>query len=273
MRVSRRQLLRALAASGALAGAGFGSYGFAYERHRMTLNRVRLPVHGLPPALAGLRVGLLSDIHHGAFMPAEDVSAAASLLRAEEPDIILLAGDFVTSSNKAAVLPCAIALAPLTAPLGVFAVVGNHDPEPTVNTVFEARGIQVLRDEHTHVVARGESIALGGLRYWSTKVSDLERVFQQAGGFPILLAHDPRRLAQAAQLGLPLVVSGHTHGGQVVLPGIGAPAAARFPVVAGIGRRGKTTVFVSRGLGTVVLPVRLNCPPEVVVLTLERERG
>ncbi len=270
MRVSRRQVLRALAASGVLAGAGFGSYGYAYERHRITLTRVTVPVDDLPAPLRGLRIGLLSDIHHGTFMPAADVSAAASLLREEAPDLIVLAGDFVTNANRAAVAPCAAALSPLSAPIGVFAVVGNHDPEPTVNTVFEARGIQVLRDEHVHLVARGEAMALGGLRYWSRKVADIERTFQRAAGFPILLAHDPRRLTQAAQLGLPLVLSGHTHGGQVVLPGLGAPAAARFPVVAGIGRLDRTTLFVSRGLGTVVLPVRLNCPPEVVVLTLTR---
>lgn len=270
MRVSRRQVLRALAASGVLAGAGFGSYGFAYERHRITLTRVTVPITGLPRALAGLRVGLLSDIHHGTFMPAEDVGAAASLLRAQEPDIILLAGDYVTWLDRPSVAPCAKALAPLAAPGGVFAVTGNHDPEPTVNTVFEAHGIQVLRDEHARVSARGEAIALGGLRYWSTKAADIERAFQRARGFPILLAHDPRRLTQASQLDLPLVLSGHTHGGQVVLPGLGAPAATRFPVVAGLARRGNTTLFVSRGLGTVMLPVRLNCPPEVVLLTLER---
>jgi len=270
MRVSRRQLLRALAASGVLAGAGFGSYGYAYERHRLTLNRAKVPVHGLPPALSGLRIGLLSDIHFGPFMPADEVGAAAALLRAEAPDLVLLAGDFVTDADRSAVAPCAAALAPLRAPLGVFAVLGNHDPETTVKAVFEARGFRVLRDEHARLVARGEAVTLGGVRYWSAKVGDVERAFQRALGFPILLAHDPRRLRQAAQLGIPLVISGHTHGGQVVLPGFGAPAAARFPVVAGIGRRERTTVFVSRGLGTVLLPVRLNCPPEVVVLTLER---
>ena len=79
----------------------------------------------------------------------------------------------------------------------------------------------------------------------------------------------------AEQARLPLVLAGHTHGGQVVLPGLGAPAAARFPVVHGLARRGHTTLFVSRGVGTVVLPVRINCAPEVAILTLARalERG
>ena len=85
----------------------------------------------------------------------------------------------------------------------------------------------------------------------------------------ILLAHDPRRLADAAALKIPLVLAGHTHGGQVVLPVVGALAAREFPVVAGLGRRDATTMFVSRGVGTVYVPVRINCPPEVAVLTLQ----
>ena len=88
---------------------------------------------------------------------------------------------------------------------------------------------------------------------------------------PILLAHDPRRLDEAANLDIRLVLSGHTHGGQVVLPGLGAIAAQKFPVVAGIGRKRRTTIFVSRGVGTVYVPVRINCPPEVAVLTLQAE--
>ena len=262
--------LRTLAVSGLSAAAGFGSYGYVYERRSLTVTRQALPVHGLPRPLEGLRVGLLTDVHHGAFLSAEEVAAAARRLRDERPDLIVLGGDYVTRENRQAVAPCANALSALSAPLGIFAVTGNHDPEPTVNAVFEAHGIQVLRDEHTHVTARGERFVLGGVRYWTRKTSEIERVFKGTTGMPLLIAHDPRRLTQAAELGVPLLLSGHTHGGQVVLPGVGAPAAARYPVVWGVGHEGKTTVFVSRGLGTVLVPVRLNCPPEVAVLTLTR---
>ena len=89
-----------------------------------------------------------------------------------------------------------------------------------------------------------------------------------ATGTVILLAHDPRRLTEAAALKIPLVLSGHTHGGQVVLPVLGPVAAEKFPVVYGTAREAGTTLFVSRGLGTVYVPVRVNCPPEVAVLTL-----
>jgi predicted MPP superfamily phosphohydrolase len=89
----------------------------------------------------------------------------------------------------------------------------------------------------------------------------------------VLLAHTPSRLIEAADLGVPLVLSGHTHGGQIVLPGVGAVAAREFPLVAGKGRRGNTAAFVTRGIGTVYVPVRLNCPPEVAVLTLMAGTG
>jgi len=97
----------------------------------------------------------------------------------------------------------------------------------------------------------------------------LHLVRESSLGAAVLLAHDPRRLTEASALNIPLVLSGHTHGGQVVLPIVGALAAQKFPVVWGIGRRDRTTMFVSRGVGTIYLPVRVNCPPEVAILTLQ----
>jgi predicted MPP superfamily phosphohydrolase len=268
MRVSRRVALRSLAGAG-LVGAGIGAYGFGFGRRRVEVTRTLVRLPALPPALAGLRIGLVSDIHCGEFMPVERVAEAAELLMRERPELILLGGDHVTWHDRNALPVCADGLSALSAPLGVFAVAGNHDPENVLKRVFESNGrIRVLNDERVELRASNESIALGGVRYWSQRTPDVRRVFRGASGFPILLAHDPRRLTQAAQLGLPLVLSGHTHGGQVVLPVVGAPAAWRFPVVAGLGRRNATTIYVTRGLGTVVVPVRFNCPPEIAILTL-----
>jgi hypothetical protein len=120
------------------------------------------------------------------------------------------------------------------------------------------------------VIARGERLELVGLRFWTRRPRDITRLLRGAEGPIILLAHDPRRLNEAAALDVGLVLSGHTHGGQVVLPGVGAIAARRFPVVAGMGRRDNTSIFVSRGVGTVYVPYRFNCPPDVAVLTLKR---
>ena len=110
---------------------------------------------------------------------------------------------------------------------------------------------------------------LVGIRFWTKRQTDIAALMRGAAPMTILLAHDPRRLTEAAALNVPLVLSGHTHGGQIVLPMVGAVAAQKFPTIAGIGRRHRSTLFVSRGVGTIYLPVRINCPPEVAVLTLQ----
>jgi hypothetical protein len=166
--------------------------------------------------------------------------------------------------------PAAEALAPLTAPYGVFAILGNHDDEREMPAALARQGIAVLQDARTRLTIRGEALELVGIGFWNRRIQGIVRMLQGATGMTVLLAHDPRRLKEAAELDVPLVLSGHTHGGQIVLPVLGAPAARRFPVVAGVARRANTTIFVSRGVGTVYVPIRLNCPPEVAVLTLEK---
>jgi predicted MPP superfamily phosphohydrolase len=129
--------------------------------------------------------------------------------------------------------------------------------------------VQVLKDARTRLSVKGERLELAGVRFWTKRLSDVASVVRGAAGTTILLAHDPRRIAEAAALKIPLVLSGHTHGGQVVLPGVGAIAARKFPVVAGHAQREATSIFVSRGVGTVYVPIRVNCAPEVAVLTLQ----
>jgi predicted MPP superfamily phosphohydrolase len=131
------------------------------------------------------------------------------------------------------------------------------------------KGIQVLKDARTRLTIRHESLDLVGIRFWTKRQGDIADLVRDSAPTTVLLAHDPRRLTEAAALNVPLVLSGHTHGGQVVLPGLGAVAARKFPVADGAVRRERTTMFVSRGLGTIYVPVRINCPPEVAVLTLQ----
>ena len=126
----------------------------------------------------------------------------------------------------------------------------------------------MLKDARTRLTIRNETVDLVGIRFWTKRQTDIAALTRGAAPMTILLAHDPRRLTEAAALNLPLVLSGHTHGGQIVLPLVGAVAAQKFPVVAGVGRRERTTLFVSRGVGTIYVPVRINCPPEVALLTL-----
>ncbi len=269
MVLSRRAALKALVAAGVGAFSGTGAYGFLYGRHELEVTRAFIPVSGLPPALTGLRIGLLTDIHRSRWVSHEDVAHAAAVLQREAPDIIILGGDYVTWGDRRFVHPSAEALTPLTAPHGVFGVLGNHDDDHDMPAALAARGVEMLKDARTRVMVRGEPLDLVGIRFWTRRAADIGSLLRGAAPATILVAHDPRRLAQAAALNVPLVLSGHTHGGQVVLPLLGAVAAQKFPVVSGIGQRGDTTMFVSRGLGTIYVPVRVNCPPEVAILTLQ----
>ena len=270
MRLSRRTALKGLLATTVGAISGAGVYGVVYERHRIGVTQATLPVSGLSPALHGLRVGLITDIHHSRMVPADDVVRAVQLLMERRPDLIVLGGDYVTWGERAYVNPVAELLAPLSAPNGVFAILGNHDDNRDMPAALAAKGFIVLKDQRTRLTVRGEPLELAGIRFWTRRPSDIARVLKGATDTTILLAHDPRRLVEAAALDVSAVLSGHTHGGQVVFPGVGALASRRFPVLAGLGNRENTSIFVSRGVGTVYVPVRINCPPEVAIVTLER---
>jgi predicted MPP superfamily phosphohydrolase len=268
-RFSRRDLLKGAAAAGIGAATGAAAHGYLYERHDIELTRQMLDVPGLPVPLTGLRLGFLTDLHRSDTVSHEMVAQAVRMLMAEEPDLVILGGDYVTWGDRHFVGPVADALAPLSAPHGVFAVLGNHDDDRDMPAALTAKGFAVLRDARTRLTIKGQTLDLAGLRYWTRRAADVAYVLRGAAPNTFLLAHNPMRLTEAAALAVPLVLSGHTHGGQIVLPGIGAFAAREFPVIAGAGRRDGTTIFVSRGVGTVYVPIRLNCPPEVAVLTLQ----
>jgi len=258
-----------------LIGVGVGTvtgstvHGFLYERHHLEVTRVALPVAGLPDALRGLRLGLITDIHRSQTVSHEMVTTAVQALMAEKPDLIVLGGDYVSWRDARYVQPAAESLAPLTAPHGVIAILGNHDDDRDMPAALAAKGFTVLKDARTRISIRGEFLDFAGIRFWTYKIGDIAHVLRGSVPHTILLAHTPKRLLEAQQLAVPAVISGHTHGGQIVLPAVGAVAAREFPVIAGLERREGTSIFVSRGVGTVYVPVRINCPPEVAVLTLE----
>ena len=269
MAVSRRTVLRALGGAAIGATTGAAAHGYLYERHDIAVTRETLHVAGWPDALAGLRVGFLTDLHRSQTVSHEMVSAAVDLVMRERPDLIVLGGDYVTWGDRRYVEPSADALSPLAAPHGVVAVLGNHDDDRDMPSALTARGFAVLRDARTQLTIRGEKVDIAGIRYWTRRAVDIAHVVRGASPTLILLAHTPKRLTEAVALSIPLMLSGHTHGGQIVLPGLGPIAAREFPVIAGSARRENTTAFVSRGVGTVYVPIRLNCPPEVAILTLQ----
>lgn len=268
--LQRRQVVKGALALAVGAATGGLVYGYAWERHALTLVHEDVPIPGLHPTLEGLRVGFLTDLHLSALVPAQDVERAVSLVNAQRPDVIVLGGDYVSFADRRFMEPVGELLSRLTAPLGVFGIVGNHDDERHMPSVLQRRGIAMLMDERTRLVIRGEPLELAGLKFWTKRLEEIHEVVRGATAPLLLLAHDPRRIVEAAAFGVGVVLAGHTHGGQIVLPGLGAIAARKFPVAAGRLRLKATEMFVSRGVGTVYLPVRVNCPPEVAVLTLRR---
>ena len=269
VRPTRRTVLGGLGAVAIGTATGTALHGFLYERHRIEVTEQTLEVAGWPPALAGLRIGFVTDLHRSSTVSHAMIATAVSAVLAKAPDLIVLGGDYVTNRDRRYVQPAADALAPLTAPHGVFAVLGNHDDERDVTAALTGAHFSVLRDARTQITVRGELIDIAGLRYWTHRMPDITRVLRGASPTLLLIAHTPKRLIEATALSVPLLLSGHTHGGQIVLPGIGAVAAREFPIIAGAARRENTTVFVSRGVGTVYVPVRVNCPPEVAILRIE----
>jgi predicted MPP superfamily phosphohydrolase len=268
MGLTRRAALKGVLATAIGAATGAGTYGVAYERHHLGITEAELRVAGLSPAHDGLRIGFLTDIHHSRMVPASDVAHAVDMVNGANTDLLVLGGDYVTWGERAYVGPVAELLKPLTAPEGVFAILGNHDDDRDMPAALARNGFTMLKDQRSRVIIRGEPLEIAGIRFWTRKAADISRVLRRAQGPVLLLAHDPRRLTEAALLGVPAVLAGHTHGGQIVLPGIGALARRDFPVLAGLGRRDNTAMFVSRGIGTVYVPVRINCPPEVAIETL-----
>ena len=268
--MSRRDVTKLLAAAGAGVLTGGLVHGAVNERHRVGLTHATLPVSGLPDAFTGLRIALLTDLHLSPIVDAADIDKAVTLTLEQKPDLIVLGGDYVTWGHDHFVGPVAELLSPLTAPLGVMVVLGNHDSDDEVTAALKRNRFTVLRDEHTRLERGGDALDFVGVRYWTRQVSTIAKLIDAPGNVNILLAHDPRRINEAAELNIPLVLSGHTHGGQIVLPGLGAWNRGFFPTMQGSLERENSVLFVSRGIGMVYVPMRVNCPPEVAILTLER---
>src|SRR5687767_11348734 len=167
MRLTRRAALKGVLAGAVGAVGGTAVWGVAYERHHLGATEATLPVSSLPPALDGVRVALLTDIHHSALVGADDVRAAVDLTLSLRPDLIVLGGDYVTFADRTFVDPVAELLAPLHAPHGVFAILGNHDHDKEMPAALKRHRLEVLKDQRTRVEIRGEGLELVGIRFWT----------------------------------------------------------------------------------------------------------
>jgi predicted MPP superfamily phosphohydrolase len=244
------------------------------SRERFVVNQERIWLDALPDAFDGLRVVQISDIHHGLFLPKEWLVEAVRQANRLNPDVIALTGDFVTYSRRN-IGPAADILGRLRARYGVYAVLGNHDFRVDADAVTHAlrqQHIDVLRNRHVALGLGGESLYLAGVDDYGYG-ADVRRAMK---GIPkdaatVLLAHNPRIISLASRNGVSLVLSGHTHGGQVNIPLLGtvygrSPQRLRYKI--GWDRLGATQIYVSRGIGTIVLPWRLRCPAEITSLEL-----
>jgi len=248
------------------------------RRHRIQVSHHTVEMPRLPQEFSGLRLVQLTDIHHGLYTSLEEVERAVEVANELEPDLVALTGDFVTNSPNY-IAPVARALARLRAPLGVFAVLGNHDYRvgaDAVEAALDASGIAVLRNRNVVLRRNGCGVTIAGVDDLGYREHDLRLALLGADpDWPtILLCHNPAVLPLAAARGVDLVLSGHTHGGQVDLPRLRSFASTRGVHVPmrlrhGWDRSCDTQIFISRGIGTVVVPVRWRCPAEIPLLLLQ----
>ncbi|HVG28846.1 MAG TPA: metallophosphoesterase [Pyrinomonadaceae bacterium] len=272
--LTRRKFLQGLAAA-TVVGAGLGvgvAYPFDYE---LTETEVFIP--GLPAAFEGFRVAQLSDVHHSSLVPLAEVRRAVALTQSTNADAIMLTGDYTTKERRF-IEPCAEELSRLTAPAGVWAVLGNHDHNTNglaTRRALERRGVNVMTNVNTRLARGGEELQLVGVDDWSWNQTDWEQAFKGVDRQrpSLLLSHQPRVLDLPQTEGVSLILSGHTHGGQVRLPVVGSPAALMgedFKYLRGRFVRDGRQLYVTRGTGVIGLPVRIGARPEVAVLRLRR---
>lgn len=242
----------------------------------MDLTRLELALPGLPLAFDGLRLVQISDFHLGTWLTRSLLAEAVQVVNQQQPDLVVITGDFVTY-DPARYAPALIGeLSRLESRFGVLAVLGNHDHWSNAHIVAQAAGragITVLRNQAQQISLNGSALYIAGLDSASAEHDDLELLLSRLpGGAPaILLAHEPDLAEQNAACGrFMLQLSGHTHGGQVILPYLGSPITPYLGAKyrAGLYTLNGMPLYTNRGLGTAEIHIRWNCPPEITVLTL-----
>ena len=278
-RLSRRRF----AAYGAAALlSATGARALWLEPHHPVAEHVEIRLSRLPDSFHGFRIAQITDIHFGPYMGKSGVEEAVRIARSFRPDLLTLTGDFVSPpfgqpfgpAGAQHTEPCADVLASWKG-VPMVAVLGNHDHWNGADIVAGAlvdRGIRVLRNE-SFAIERGHD------RLWISGVDD---VFEKQDDLPktlaavpekeatVLLAHEPDFAEEVAGFPVDLQLSGHSHGGQIVLPWVGPlylpPLGRRYPK--GLHRIAPLTLYTNVGLGTIRIPARWNCPPEVTLITL-----
>ncbi len=275
----------AVAATGALAVAGDG---VLFEANRPKVVSIEIPLSRLPESWDGFRIVQLSDLHYDDYFSVVPIRKSIDLVNGLQPDLIVVTGDFVTSSflshrtlnMRAArtIEPCAEMVAQMKARFGILASLGNHDVSTDpghIVAVLQSHGIPVLRNRSVPLERDGGRLWLAGL---DDALAGRPHLAQTLKGIPpaepvVLLAHEPDFADYVSNVDLQL--SGHSHGGQIRIPLLGAPylpsMGKKYP--RGLRRIGPLTLYTNVGIGTIMIPARIDCPPEVTLITLRSGRS
>lgn len=278
--ISRRKFLKLAAATATVA---LGVDATVWAPNQLSVVRKDIALRRWPARLEGFTIALLSDFHFDPYFSVHPIEACISIVNGLSPDLIVLTGDFVSipqfgnDKEKAASAaePCADLLRQMQAKHGLWAVMGNHDyyTNPRVVTsALQARGITVLANQSSPIEQEGARFWLAGLNDVVSGTADMDETLHSVpeSEATILLAHEPDCADDVARYRVDLQLSGHSHGGQVrlpLVPPLFLPKLGR-KYVWGLYQVGPLTLYTNAGIGTVVLPIRLNCPPEITVLTL-----
>jgi predicted MPP superfamily phosphohydrolase len=279
---TRRQFVRRAVKVGATLTGVTTAYGF-WEASQIRLRRQTVALPHLPRSLAGTTIAVLADFHHGPFVGIRFIREAVRLANSLRPDAFALVGDFGHNGKFAAsqLPPCLEAVSLLRAPLGVFAVPGNHDVSRGAEIYRQgiaSTPITDLTNSSVCLSSADEGLWLAGVDdlWWGKPNLEAALGRIPLGAAVVLLSHNPDFAEESPDNRVGLVLSGHTHGGQVYLPVLGAPwVPSRYgrKYCGGLAQAPGSQVYVSRGLGEAAIPVRLNCPPEINLLTLLPEQA
>ena len=275
--ISRRKFLQGLAAAGLVGVSGTAAYASLIEPFNYELTETDILIRDLPEGFEGFRIAQVTDVHHSRLVSAGEVQRVVEIVKRAKPDMVALTGDY-TTARRSYIEPCAEALGALEAPAGVWAVLGNHDHYTGAELTSRALArhhIGVLSNANTVLRRGADTLQLAGVDDWGWGASDFTRALHglDPARPSILLSHEPRVFDMEEARGLSLILSGHTHGGQICLPIVGAPARflipGEFRDLRGHYDRNGAQLYVSRGTGLIGLPIRIGARPEIAILRLK----
>lgn len=277
--LTRRKFLTGLAAAPLVALSATSAYASLIEPYNYELSETDIFIRDLPASFENFRIAQISDVHHSRIVSIEEVQRVVRLAQSAKPDMIALTGDYTTAYRRY-IEPCAEALGTLNASAGVWAVLGNHDhytdPQLTTRALERAR-INVLDNANTSIRRAADTLQLIGIDDLSWNGTDWTRALRGVDNKrpSLLLSHQPIALDSPQTQNISLILSGHTHGGQISLPFIGAPTRFNkdFKYLRGHYQQNNTQLYVSRGTGVIGLPIRFGAQPEIAILRLRAATG